>query len=184
MPANRRGKVAGLLTTLGVLAEMVAPAPAMAAQLTIPMNKQPTPSYGTEKLPPPSPYSARVWTTVTQGNISYVAGEFTSLAPTTALAESGGLSGAADSAGCPFDVVVSTAPVEERGGSVLGDLAAHAAATAREARTSIRVIIALSHAVERRDRARQARPCRPRIPAPGRAPARTSRATRRRAADR
>lgn len=79
-------RVIGVLTTLGVLAEMVTPSPAAAEALTIPINKQPTPTYGTEKLPPPSAFSARVWTTVTHGNVAYVGGEFTSLAPTTALA--------------------------------------------------------------------------------------------------
>jgi hypothetical protein len=79
-------RVVGVLTTLGVLAEMVAPAPASAAVLNIPISKNPTPTYGTERLPSPSPYSARVWTTATYGNTTYVGGEFTSLAPTTALA--------------------------------------------------------------------------------------------------
>src|SRR5918996_3141557 len=83
----RRGRVVGVLTTLGVLAEMVTPAPASAEQqLTIPMSKNPTPTYGTERLPSPSPFSARVWTTATAGNTAYVGGEFTSLAPTTSLA--------------------------------------------------------------------------------------------------
>ena len=79
-------RVVGVLTTLGVLAEMVAPSPASAETLNIPLSKQPTPTYGTERLPEPSPYSARVWSTATVGNTAYVGGEFTSLAPTTALA--------------------------------------------------------------------------------------------------
>src|SRR5581483_3647057 len=83
---SRRGRIVGVLTTLGVLADMVTPAPASAEALNIPINKQPTPTYGTEHLPSPSPYSARVWTTMTTGNVAYVGGEFTSLAPTTALA--------------------------------------------------------------------------------------------------
>ena len=86
MPARRRGRVVGVLTTLGVLADMVAPSPASAEALNIPISKQPTPTYGTERLPSPSPYSARVWSTVTSGNVAYVGGEFSSLAPTTALA--------------------------------------------------------------------------------------------------
>ncbi len=82
----RHGRVIGVLTTLGVLAEMVTAAPASAEGLNIPMSKNPTPTYGTERLPSPSPYSARVWSTATNGNVAYVGGEFTSLAPTTALA--------------------------------------------------------------------------------------------------
>jgi hypothetical protein len=65
---------------------MVAPAPASAEALNIPISKQPTPTYGTEHLPSPSPFSARVWSTITRDNVAYVGGEFTSLAPTTALA--------------------------------------------------------------------------------------------------
>ncbi|MGH9012175.1 MAG: hypothetical protein ACRDYF_20375, partial [Acidimicrobiia bacterium] len=75
-----------MLTTLGVLAEMVTPTPASAEALTIPISKNPAPTYGTEHLPPPSPFSARVWTTAVNGNVAYVGGEFSSLAPTTALA--------------------------------------------------------------------------------------------------
>jgi hypothetical protein len=86
MPASRRGRVVGVLTTLGVLADMVVPSPASAEALNIPISKQPTPTYGTEHLPSPSPFSARVWSTVTKDNVAYVGGEFTSLAPTTALA--------------------------------------------------------------------------------------------------
>src|SRR5213593_1726065 len=84
--AHRRGRVVGVLTTLGVLADMVAPSPASAEVLTIPVSKQPTPTYGTEHLPSPSAFSARVWSTATFGNTAYVGGEFTSLAPTTSLA--------------------------------------------------------------------------------------------------
>ncbi|HEV3494967.1 MAG TPA: hypothetical protein VHA34_01310, partial [Actinomycetes bacterium] len=82
----RHGRMVGVLTTLGVLADMVAPASASAEQFTIPMSKAPTPTYGTERLPSPSPYSARVWSTVTNGNTAYIGGEFTSLAPTLELA--------------------------------------------------------------------------------------------------
>jgi beta-propeller uncharacterized protein DUF5122 len=82
----RRGRLVGVLTTLGVVAEMVTPAPASAEVLNIPISKNPTPTYGTERLPSPSPYSARVWSTATNGNVAYVGGEFSSLAPTTALA--------------------------------------------------------------------------------------------------
>jgi hypothetical protein len=82
----RHGRMVGVLTTLGVMAEMVMPSPASAAALTIPIAKNPTPTYGTERLPAPSPFSARVWTTAVHGNVAYVGGEFTSLAPTTALA--------------------------------------------------------------------------------------------------
>src|SRR4051812_12955593 len=83
----RHGRVVGVLTTLGVvLADMVAPSPASADVLNIPVSKNPTPSYGTEHLPSPSPYSARVWSTATLGNTTYVGGEFSSLAPTTAMA--------------------------------------------------------------------------------------------------
>jgi len=81
---SRRGRVVGVLTTLGVLAEMVAPNPASAEVLNIPLSKTPTPTYGTEHLPSPSQFSARVWATTTYGNTAYVGGEFTSLAPTTA----------------------------------------------------------------------------------------------------
>ncbi|HET9771015.1 MAG TPA: hypothetical protein VFS16_09020, partial [Acidimicrobiia bacterium] len=73
------------MTTLGVVADLMVPTPAEAA-LTIPVSKAPTPTYGTEKLPEPSPFSARVWNTSTHGNSLYLGGEFTSLAPTTALA--------------------------------------------------------------------------------------------------
>jgi hypothetical protein len=76
--------VVGVLTTLGVLADMVVPSPASADVLNIPLSKSPTPTYGTEHLPSPSAFSARVWSTVTNGNVAYVGGEFTSLAPTTA----------------------------------------------------------------------------------------------------
>jgi hypothetical protein len=82
----RHGRVIGVLTTLGVLAEMVTPTPATAGGLTIPISKNPAPTYGTEHLPPPSAFSARVWTTAVRENVAYVGGEFTSLAPTTALA--------------------------------------------------------------------------------------------------
>ncbi|MCA1842727.1 MAG: delta-60 repeat domain-containing protein, partial [Actinobacteria bacterium] len=75
-----------MLTTLGVLADMVAPSPASAEALTIAVSKNPAPTYGTEHLPSPSAFSARVWSTATYGNTTYVGGEFTSLAPTTALA--------------------------------------------------------------------------------------------------
>ncbi|HEY0398646.1 MAG TPA: hypothetical protein VGF00_09685, partial [Acidimicrobiia bacterium] len=86
MATNRRGRVVGMLTTIGVLAEMVAPWPASADVLNIPLSKNPTPTYGTEHLPSPSAFSARVWATATTGNTAYVGGEFTSLAPTTASA--------------------------------------------------------------------------------------------------
>ena len=82
----RHGRMVGVLTTLGVLAEIVMPTPAGAAGFTIPLNRQPTPTYGTERLPAPSPFSARVWATAVHGDVAYVGGEFTSLAPTTALA--------------------------------------------------------------------------------------------------
>src|SRR5918911_5148355 len=82
----RHGRMVGVLTTLGVLAEMVAPSPARAEVLNIPVSKNPAPTYGTEHLPAPSQFSARVWSTATYGNTTYVGGEFTSLAPTTALA--------------------------------------------------------------------------------------------------
>jgi hypothetical protein len=80
----RRGRVVGMLTTLGLLADMVAPSPASAEVLNIPLSKVPTPTYGTEHLPSPSQFSARVWATAVNGNTAYVGGEFTSLAPTTA----------------------------------------------------------------------------------------------------
>lgn len=83
--APRRVRVVGVLTTLEVLAGLVVPAPAEAA-LTIPVSKSPTPTYGTEHLPEPSPFSARVWNTSTHGNSLYLGGEFTSLAPTTSMA--------------------------------------------------------------------------------------------------
>ncbi|HVW33244.1 MAG TPA: delta-60 repeat domain-containing protein, partial [Acidimicrobiia bacterium] len=86
MPTKRPGRVVGLLTTIGVLAEMVAPSPASAEPLNIALSKVPTPTYGTEHLPSPSQFSARVWTSATSGNVAYVGGEFTSLAPTTATA--------------------------------------------------------------------------------------------------
>jgi hypothetical protein len=69
-----------------MLAEMVAPSPATAEALNIAVSKSPTPTYGTEHLASPSAYSARVWATATNGNTTYVGGEFTSLAPTTAQA--------------------------------------------------------------------------------------------------
>src|ERR1044071_8070107 len=82
----RHGRMVGVLTTLGVLAEMVTPNTASAAVLNIPVSKNPAPTYGTEHLPSPSPYSARVWASATYGNTADVGGEFTSLAPTAALA--------------------------------------------------------------------------------------------------
>jgi Domain of unknown function (DUF5122) beta-propeller len=82
--APRRGRVVGVLTTLGVLADMVVPSPASAEVLNIALSKSPTPTYGTEHLPSPSQFSARVWASITNGNTAYVGGEFTSLAPTTA----------------------------------------------------------------------------------------------------
>ncbi len=85
MSTPRRGRVVGVLTTLGVLADLMVPTPADAA-LTIPVSKSPTPTYGTEHLPDPSPFSARVWNTSAHGDSLYLGGEFTSLAPTTALA--------------------------------------------------------------------------------------------------
>ena len=60
-----RGRVVGVLTTLGLLADMVAPSAAHAEALNIPSTQQPTPTYGTEHLPSPSPFSARVWSSVT-----------------------------------------------------------------------------------------------------------------------
>src|SRR5256885_1184273 len=73
----RRGRVVGVLTTLGLLADMVVPSPASAEVLNIPLSKTPTPSYGTEHLPSPSQFSARVWATASYGNTAYVGGEFT-----------------------------------------------------------------------------------------------------------
>ncbi|HYT40062.1 MAG TPA: hypothetical protein VEN99_11155, partial [Acidimicrobiia bacterium] len=61
MSTHRRGRLVGMLTTIGVLAEMVAPSPAVAEVLNIPLSKNPTPTYGTEHLPSPSQFSARVW---------------------------------------------------------------------------------------------------------------------------
>jgi hypothetical protein len=84
--APRRGKVVGVLTTIEVLAGMMVPSPASADVLNIPVSKSPTPTYGTEHLPDPSPFSARVWSTSHHGNTLYLGGEFTSLAPITALA--------------------------------------------------------------------------------------------------
>ena len=40
-------RVVGVLTTLGVLADMVVPSPASADVLNIPLSKSPTPTYGT-----------------------------------------------------------------------------------------------------------------------------------------
>ena len=74
----RHGRMVGFLTTLGVIVEMVTPTPATAAALTIPISKNPAPTYGTEHLPPPSAFSARVWTTAVKDNVAYVGGEFTS----------------------------------------------------------------------------------------------------------
>ena len=79
-------RVVSLLTTFGVLAGLIAPYPASAQALNIPLSKLPTPTYGTERLPDPSPFSGRVWSTATAGNTAYVGGEFTSLAPTISLA--------------------------------------------------------------------------------------------------
>ena len=96
-PSRRRGvrarrvrhvklpRVVGVLTTLELLAGLVVPAPAEAA-FNIPVSKSPTPTYGTEHLPDPSPFSARVWNSSTHGNSLYLGGEFTALAPTTSLA--------------------------------------------------------------------------------------------------
>ena len=49
----RHGRMVGVLTTLGVMAEMVMPSPASAAALTIPISKHPTPTYGTENASSP-----------------------------------------------------------------------------------------------------------------------------------
>src|SRR5688572_5752390 len=84
--APRRARVVGVLTTIEVLAGMMVPSPASADALNIPVSKSPTPTYGTEHLPDPSPFSARVWSTSHHGNTLYLGGEFTSLAPITALA--------------------------------------------------------------------------------------------------
>src|SRR5438105_15232581 len=80
--APRRGRVVGVLTTLGVLADMVVPSPASAEVLNIPLSKSPTPTYGTEHLPSPSQFSPRVWASITNVNTAYFGFEFTSLAPT------------------------------------------------------------------------------------------------------
>ena len=122
MSTHRRGRVVGMLTTIGVLAEMVAPSPAMAEVLNIPLSKNPTPSYGTEHLPSPSQFSARVWATATSGNTSYVGGEFTSLAPTTASAGAvDGQSGAPQSGFPKVDSgTVNVAAPDTRGGWFVG----------------------------------------------------------------
>src|SRR4051794_28138341 len=118
----RHGRMVGVLTTLGVLAEMVAPNAASAGVLNIPLSKNPTPTYGTEHLPSPSPYSARVWATATNGNTTYVGGEFTSLAPTTASAGAvDGQSGAPQSGFPKVDSgTVNVAASDTRGGWFVG----------------------------------------------------------------
>src|SRR5438105_15953199 len=122
MPTKRRGRVVGMLTTIGVLAEMVAPPPASAEQLVITLSKSPTPTYGTEHLPSPSAFSARVWATATHGNVAYVGGEFTSLAPTTAGAGAvDGQSGAPQSGFPKVDSgQVNVATPDSRGGWFVG----------------------------------------------------------------
>src|SRR5438552_17264509 len=119
---NRRSRMVGMLTTIGVLAEMVAPAPASAEQLVIPLSKNPTPTYGTEHLPSPSQFSARVWATASYGNTAYVGGEFTSLAPTTAGA--GALDGQTGAPQPGFPKVdsgqVNTATSDGHGGWFVG----------------------------------------------------------------
>src|SRR5437588_8690842 len=120
--APRRGRVVGVLTTLGVLADMVVPSPASADVLNIPLSKSPTPTYGTEHLPSPSAFSARVWATATHGNVAYVGGEFTSLAPTTAGAGAvDGQSGAPQSGFPKVDSgQVNVATPDSRGGWFVG----------------------------------------------------------------
>ncbi|HEV7862494.1 MAG TPA: delta-60 repeat domain-containing protein, partial [Acidimicrobiia bacterium] len=120
--APRRGRVVGVLTTLGLLASLVAPSPASADVLNIPLSKFPTPTYGTEHLPSPSAFSARVWSTATVGNTMYVGGEFTSLAPTTALAGAiDGQSGAPQPGFPKVDSgVVNVATSDGKGGWFVG----------------------------------------------------------------
>ena len=84
--APRGRRVVGVLTTIELLAGVMVPSQASADVLNIPVSKSPAPTYGTEHLPDPSPFSARIWSTSTAGNALYLGGEFTSLAPTTALA--------------------------------------------------------------------------------------------------
>ncbi len=122
MSTHRRGRLVGMLTTIGVLAEMVAPSPAVAEVLNIPLSKNPTPTYGTEHLPSPSQFSARVWATATNGNTAYVGGEFTSLAPTTASAGAvDGQSGAPQSGFPKVDSgTVNVAASDTRGGWFVG----------------------------------------------------------------
>jgi hypothetical protein len=118
----RRGRVVGVLTTLGLLADMVVPSPASAEVLNIPLSKTPTPTYGTEHLPSPSQFSARVWATTSYANTAYVGGEFTSLAPTTAGA--GALDGQTGAPQPGFPKVdsgqVNTATSDGRGGWFVG----------------------------------------------------------------
>jgi hypothetical protein len=105
-----------------VLADMVVPSPASADVLNIPLSKNPTPTYGTEHLPSPSAFSARVWATATNGNVAYVGGEFTSLAPTTAGA--GAVDGQSGAPQPGFPKVdsgqVNVATSDSRGGWFVG----------------------------------------------------------------
>src|SRR2546428_4966982 len=120
--APRRGRVVGVLTTFGVLADMAVPSPASAEVLNIPLSKSPTPTYGTEHLPSPSQFSARVWASITNGNTAYFGGEFTSLAPTTAGA--GALDGQTGAPQPGFPKVdngqVNVAASDARGGWYIG----------------------------------------------------------------
>src|SRR3989442_14381755 len=120
--APRRGRVVGVLTTLGVLADMVVPSRASGEVLNIPRSKSPTPTYGTEHLPSPSQFSARVWASITNGNTAYFGGEFTSLAPTTAGA--GALDGQTGAPQPGFPKVdngqVNVAASDSRGGWYIG----------------------------------------------------------------
>src|SRR5438309_9043492 len=122
MPTKRRGRVVGMLTTIGVLAEMVAPPPASAEQLMITLRQSATPAYGPEHLPGPSAFSARVWASATSGNVAYVGGEFTSLAPTTSGAGAiDGQSGAPQSGFPKVDSgQVNVATPDGRGGWFVG----------------------------------------------------------------
>src|SRR3954471_13846439 len=119
---NRRSRMVGMLTTIGVLAEMVAPAPASAKQLVIPLSKNPTPTYRTEHLPSPSQFSARVWAPAPSGTTSCVGGEFTSLAPTPASPGAVDAQSGAPQSGFPKvdSGTVNVATPDTRGGWFVG----------------------------------------------------------------
>ena len=107
-----------------------------------PPSKSATPTYGTEHLPSPSAFSARVWASATSGNVAYVGGEFTSLAPTTSGAGAiDGQSGAPQPGFPKVDSgVVNVATPDGRGGWFVGGSFANCRTYSRYVAVQIKAI--------------------------------------------